>query len=68
MIIIYNLKNKINDKSYIGQTSRPLKQRWARGEGYKACLRIGYAIQKYGKDNFYYDVLLVCHTQEIANY
>lgn len=64
--IIYILKNKINDKIYIGQTWRPLKNRF--NNGYSGNPYLFNAIKKYDKNNFYYEVLTIAHTQNIANY
>lgn len=64
--VIYLLKNVINSKVYVGQTWRPLSKRFS--EGYRHSHHIKSAINKYGKDNFYYVVLTVCHTQQIADY
>lgn len=57
MIIIYKLINKTNGKFYVGQTCRTLDERWNRGHGYATCFYLDRAIQKYGKDNFDYEVL-----------
>jgi group I intron endonuclease len=64
--IIYLLSNDINKKVYVGQTWQSLKKRWL--SGYKNSQHIGNAIDKYGKEHFYYTLLTVCATQEIANY
>jgi group I intron endonuclease len=64
--LIYLLKNTVNDKIYVGQTWRPLLKRIY--EGYRHSHHISNAIKKYGKDKFYYTVLTVCGTQEIADY
>jgi group I intron endonuclease len=68
MNIIYLLKNTVNDKLYVGQTWVPLKERWNNGYGYLGSNKVNAAILKYGKDKFYYEVLTVCSTQEIADY
>ena len=65
---IYVLKNVVNSKIYIGQTWKSLKKRWRDGSGYKGSIYLENAIKKYGKDNFYYEVLTFCGTQETANY
>jgi len=53
---IYMIKNKINGKIYIGQTTRPIEKRFAehrtRKKGYSA---IHDAIKKYGWNNFEID-------------
>lgn len=64
--LIYILRNKINDKVYIGQTWRPLK---ARFNSYrKSQPYLFNAINKHGKNNFYYKVLCVANTQIMADY
>jgi group I intron endonuclease len=68
MYLIYALKNKCNPKIYVGQTKHTLKQRWSYGNGYKDCTLIERAINKYGADNFYYEVITVCETQAVADY
>ena len=52
--MVYCLTNRVNGKKYIGITNN-LKRRWRRH-----CFRnsaIGYAIRKYGRDNFRISVL-----------
>lgn len=66
--IIYILRNKVNDKIYVGQTWQSLAERFDHGNGYVNCLYLNKAIKKYGKENFFYDVLTVCATQEVADY
>jgi group I intron endonuclease len=36
--------------------------------GYKSCRYLQSAIDKYGKNNFRYEVLTITHTQEVADY
>jgi group I intron endonuclease len=51
---IYMLKNKVNGKIYIGQTTRPIRKRLGEhetGESRK-CRAIYNAIQYHGWDNF----------------
>lgn len=66
--IIYILRNKINHEVYIGQTWQSLEDRWNYGHGYHGCIKIDRAIIKYGKDNFYYEILITCISQEEADY
>lgn len=54
---IYMHKNKINDKVYIGMTSRKPEQRWLNGNGYKRQPKFFNAILKYGWDNFEHIIL-----------
>lgn len=64
---IYILRNKCNDKVYVGQTWQTLETRWNRGHGYIGSHKIHNAIKKYGKENFYYDVVAYCETQTAAD-
>lgn len=66
--IIYALKNKINNKVYVGQTWQSLEDRWNRGHGYIGSLKLENAINKYGKENFYYEIITACGTQDAADY
>ena len=54
--IIYKFENIINGKVYIGQTVRPKKRYWEHCSGKEDSL-ISKAIQKYGIENFKYEVL-----------
>src|ERR1035437_1707169 len=65
--IIYLLKNNINNKVYVGQTWRTLKDRWQNGTGYKRCTHIDSAIKKYGAEAFYYEILDFAFTQPQAD-
>lgn len=58
---IYIIKNKCNDKVYIGQTTQGAENRWK--QHCKPCERkrknytLYKAMNKYGVENFYYEVL-----------
>lgn len=67
MITIYLLKNTLNNKVYVGQTCKNLSRRFKNGLGYQGSCYINKAIKKYGKYNFYYDVITFCATQECAD-
>lgn len=62
---VYQHRNKINNKSYIGITNKPIKQRWKNGFGY---LNQDFynAIQKYGWDNFEHIILKQFLSEEEA--
>jgi len=64
--LIYILCNSVNNKVYVGQTWRTLKERM--GTGYNGCAHLARAIKKYGIDKFYYEVMCIANTQEIADY
>lgn len=66
MAFIYKITNKINQKSYIGETTTTLKKRWhdhiresfSEGHGYNYHLHC--AIRKYGLDNFTFEEIEQC--------
>lgn len=65
--VVYMLKNKINKKIYIGQSSN-IKLRWEyNGIHYRGSHKIYNAIQKYGWDNFEHIILEENLTCEQAN-
>ena len=67
MYIVYQHKNKINEKVYIGITSQKPEQRWgSQGCNYKSSPHFYSAIQKYGWDNFEHNILFTGLTKEQA--
>ena len=66
MYTVYQHKNKINGKIYIGITMQEPEQRWRHGEGYKSSPHFYAAIQKYGWDNFEHNILFQNLTKEDA--
>lgn len=56
MFIVYKITNKINNKIYIGLTSKTLEERWYQhykdAIAYKDDYAFHAAIRKYGKENF----------------
>ena len=66
MIGIYKITNKTTGKSYIGQSNdiqRRLKEHQVVGE--RSRIPVDIAIQKYGKDNFLYEVIEECSIEEL---
>lgn len=58
---IYKIKNKIDNKIYIGQTTQDLETRWKQHLKKRNCCRyLKYAFNKYGVENF--EFKLVCIT------
>ena len=66
--LIYVLENTANNKVYVGQTWRSLEERFDSGFGYKHCLRLFNAIQKYGRERFKYTILVTAADQMTADY
>lgn len=67
MYTVYQHKNKINEKVYIGITSQKPEQRWgSQGCNYKSSPHFYSAIQKYGWDNFEHNILFTDLTKEQA--
>lgn len=65
--IVYQHKNKINGKSYIGITCRKPQKRWGlNGNKYIDCPHFWRAIQKYGWDNFEHIILYTGLTHDEA--
>lgn len=62
---IYKITNKLNNKIYIGQSVN-IKRRWQEHiyDNRKNSL-IHLAIQKYGKDNFDFEVIELCEQKEL---
>ena len=66
MYTVYQHKNKINGKVYIGITKQEPEQKWRHGQGYKSSPHFYAAIQKYGWDNFEHNILFQNLTKEKA--
>lgn len=64
--VVYEHKNKLNNKRYIGITSQKVKERWKRGSSYSKNTKIYKAIQKYGWDGFEHIILFENLTQKEA--
>lgn len=64
---VYQHRNKVNGKIYIGITSQNPETRWGiNGCNYKSSPHFYAAIQKYGWDNFEHDILYAELTKEEA--
>lgn len=65
---IYIIKNKVNNKVYIGQTKVSIKLRFQNHLSAARCGKdytIGKAIRKYGEENFYIELLEECLASEL---
>lgn len=63
-MIIYRIRNKINNKVYIGQTVQTLNNRKTqhKHDSLRAKYPINFAIAKYGFDNFTFEIIHECKT------
>ena len=68
MYSIYKITHKDSGKCYIGQTI-DVRNRW-RDHCYKnsGCKKLSRAIQKYGKDAFEWEVILICNEEMVDYY
>lgn len=67
--IIYKIVNSVNNDIYIGQTWETLKTRFLKHKARSSnCVKLRNAINSYGENNFIIKLLMVCHTQEIADH
>lgn len=67
---IYKITNLINNKVYIGQTIKSIKERWwghcsHRGNKAEMNMRIKKAIREYGKENFIIEELETCQAVDL---
>ena len=60
--VVYSVTNNLDDKQYVGQTTRTLEERFS--EHAEADSLLGRAIQRDGAENFSREVLAECETQE----
>lgn len=63
--IIYRITNKVNGKSYIGQTRYTLEFRWRQHQHKSDNTYFHNAIRKYGKDNFTIEILEECNISDL---
>lgn len=68
-MVIYLISNMINNKQYVGQTTRNLSDRWYNHTKYSGRGRsaISKAIHKYGKDNFKIEIIDTANSLEELN-
>ena len=63
MNTIYKITNLVNGKVYVGQTWQTLQARFTQHISQKACVKLGRAIDKYGRENFTIEKLADAFTQ-----
>lgn len=67
-MLIYLIKNKINNKVYVGQTTKDINSRWQEHlRDSSCCTYLRRAIKKYGKNNFELIKLCDCSSCEELN-
>ena len=67
-MLIYKITNKINGKSYIGQTTKDAQIRWKQHcKCASHCHALSSAIKKYGKDNFTIEEICIASDLEDLN-
>lgn len=71
MFYLYRITNQLNNKMYIGQSNKE-KERWRQHKYFgrnpeKTGQYIHRAMNKYGVENFIYEVIATCCTNEDAN-
>lgn len=66
MIGIYKITNKLNGKAYVGQSNN-IQRRFNEHKrcGAKSRIPLDVAIQKYGENNFSFEVLEICSIEEL---
>ena len=65
--VLYEHRNKMNGKRYIGITNSTTKRWYGKGKHYDKCTCFWSAIQKYGWDNFEHNIIMDGLTLEEAN-
>ena len=63
--IIYKITNKVNGKSYIGQTRYTIEFRWKQHQHKKDDTYFHNAIHKYGIENFSIEILEECNIEDL---
>lgn len=66
-MVIYKISNKINDKLYIGQTSKTIEERFKEHCKINPRCIITLAIKKHGKKNFSIEIIEECPSIEDTN-
>ena len=68
-MIVYKIKNKLDGKIYIGQTTKTLERRWyAHCRAESDCRYLKAAIKTHGKDNFEIKIVAHCSSPDEMNH
>ena len=67
---IYLITNKIDGKKYVGQTLvNDVHKRWKQHfQNNSNCIYLKNALEKYGKDNFKFQIICICFDNDCNNY
>jgi len=70
---IYQIRNTVNNKKYIGETNQDPEKRWKEHmytikQGKNCCPMLAKAVNKYGLDKFEFKVLIICFDEDRLHY
>lgn len=66
MVGIYKITNKINGKIYVGQSNNIKRRFWEyQNRGTASRIPVDAAIEKYGSENFQYDIIEECPIEKL---
>lgn len=70
---IYQIRNTVNNKKYIGETIQEPEKRWKEHiytikQGKNCCPMLAKAVNKYGLDKFEFKVLIICFDGDRLHY
>ena len=66
MVGIYKITNRINGKIYVGQSNNIKRRFWEhQNRGAASRIPVDAAIEKYGSENFQYDIIEECLVEKL---
>ena len=66
---IYKITNKVDGKIYVGQTIQVLEDRWRQHKKIGSnCRYLKRAFNKYGIDNFEFNIICICFDEDLDKY
>jgi len=69
MGFIYRIQHKVTGKSYIGQTSIDLHERWRKHMCKNSnCVYLKRAIELYGKESFKFQLICICFDKDLNKF